>query len=401
MNAQPISSRKLLITLITLALFVNVFSQDKTQSKHYQSISLNPFGDSMRHWYGIKDDGKIVNPVVNQPKYKENEITKIADNMLIYQRNNGGWPKNYDMSAILTPEQVDSLMKTKGELHTTFDNSTTYTHIEYLAQVYTITHVVKYKTACENGIKFCLAAQYANGGWPQYFPIEIKNYSRRITYNDGAYLGVLKMLKKIVDKDPNFSFIGKETQKKVEIAYQKGLNCILKTQIMDNGRLTAWCQQHDEVTLQPAWARAFEPPSICNGESSDIVLFLMDIDNPDEQIIKSIQSAVKWFNDSKIYYTRVQTISGTTEKSKYRIITTDKVVVTDSTAKPIWTRYYELGTDRPLFCDRNSKFLYSLAEVSRERRTGYGWYTYAPQEVLNKYSAWQKKWVSNENVLAK
>ena len=127
----------------------------------------------------------------------------------------------------------------------------------------------------------------------------------------------------------------------------------------------------------------------------------MDIDNPDEQIIKSIQSAVKWFNDSKIYHTRVQTISGTTEKSKYRIITTDKVVVTDSTAKPIWTRYYELGTDRPLFCDRNSKFLYSLAEVSRERRTGYGWYTYAPQEVLNKYSAWQKKWVSNENVLAK
>jgi hypothetical protein len=54
-----------------------------------------------------------------------------------------------------------------------------------------------------------------------------------------------------------------------------------------------------------------------------------------------------------------------------------------------------------LFCDRNSKYLYSLAEVSRERRTGYGWYTYSPQEVLNKYPVWQKKWAPKNNILAR
>jgi PelA/Pel-15E family pectate lyase len=394
--------KKLLI--IVLCAFSGIYSvtaQKNVKPAVYPAISLEPFGDGVRHWYMIFDKNNIINAVPNQPKYAETDITSIADNILIFQRNNGGWPKNYDMQVVLTADQVKKLVDTKDVLHTTFDNSNTYTHIEYLAKVYTLTHIAKYKTACEKGIQFCLAAQYANGGWPQYFPLEPKNYSRHITYNDGAYLGVMKMLEKIVKNDPDFLFVDKQLQKKSLIAYQKGLDCILKTQIVDNGRLTVWCQQHDEITLQPAWARAFEPPSICNGESASIILFLMTLENPNAQIIKSVQSAVKWFEDSKIYNTRVETVKGPTEPSTYRTITTDKVVVTDSTAKPIWTRYYELGTNKPLFCDRNSKYLYSLAEVSRERRTGYGWYTYSPQDVLKKYPSWQKKWAPNENVLGK
>jgi PelA/Pel-15E family pectate lyase len=389
---------KLLLLMLVLCVTASGFSQNRNQP-NYKAISMEPFGDGTRHWYFIADPSNIVNAVPNQPKYAGNEITKIADNMLLYQRNNGGWPKNYDMQAILTPEQQQKLVDTKSILHTTFDNSTTYTHIEYLAKVYTLTHVKKYKDAAEKGIQFCLDAQYPNGGWPQYFPLERKNYSTHITFNDGAYLGVLDLFDRIRKNDPDFSFLTAKLRKKAVLAYDKGLECILKAQIVDNGRLTVWCQQHDEVTLQPAWARAFEPPSICNGESAGIVQFLMKIENPDERVIRSIQSAVKWFYDSRIFNTRVETIKAPAEQSKYRMMTTDKVVVIDSTAKPIWTRYYELGTDRPLFSDRNSKFLYSLSEVSRERRTGYGWYTYSPQDVLNKYPKWQQKWAPNENVI--
>ena len=194
-------------------------------------------------------------------------------------------------------------------------------------------------------------------------------------------------------------FINTEMRQKVQQAYNKGLDCILKMQIIDNNRLTVWCQQHDEVDLSPAWARAFKPPSICNGESAPVVLFLMNIDQPSPKIITAIQSAVKWFQDSKIYNTKVEVVKAPVEKSKWRTTSFDRVVVIDSTAAPIWTRYYELGTDRPLFCDRNSKYLYSMAEVSRERRSGYGWYTYAPQEVLDKYPDWQKKWAPERNVL--
>lgn len=319
--------------------------------------------------------------------------------MLLFQRNNGGWPKNYDMQAILTPEQTDSLITTKNQTNTTFDNSTTYTHIDYLATVYNIIKVDKYRDACVKGLNFILNAQYENGGWPQYFPLEKKNYSRRITLNDGAYIGIMTLLKKIADKQPEFDFIDSELRKKMLESYQKGLECLLKMQIVDNGRLTVWCQQHDDTTLQPAWARAFEPPSICNGESAEVVLFLMSINQPEPAIIQAIQASVKWFQESKIQNTRVETVDSSPEKSQWRTYSTDKVVVTDSAAPPIWTRYYELQTHRPLFCDRNSKYLYSLAEVSRERRAGYAWYTYSPQEVINRYPEWQQKWAPETDVL--
>jgi PelA/Pel-15E family pectate lyase len=375
-------------------------AQDQSMVKKYKPISMSPFSDSRGHWYGIYDKGNIIQPKANQPTYPESEITKIADNILLYQRNNGGWPKNYDMQAILTKEQADSLIKTKNQLHTTFDNSTTHTHINYLAQVYTQTKVEKYKEACLKGIRFVLSAQYPIGGWPQYFPLE-ENYSRRITFNDGAYLGIMALLKKITSNDPDFAFVGLDLRKEVQVSFDKGLECILKAQIVSKGKKTAWCQQHGETDLKPVWARAFEPPSICNGESVAIVLFLMNIDPPNQRIIDAVQGAIEWFEKSKILYTKVKTIQAPPEQSPYKTVTTDKVVVTDSLAPPIWTRYYELETERPLFSDRNSKFLYSLSEVSRERRAGYGWYTYASQEALDKYPEWQKKWAPDENVLAK
>lgn len=125
----------------------------------------------------------------------------------------------------------------------------------------------------------------------------------------------------------------------------------------------------------------------------------MNIDNPNEKIIQSIQSAVKWFAYSQIFNTRVETFDAPEFDSKYKKVSDDRRVVIDSTAPPIWTRYYELGTGRPLFCDRDSKYLYSMAEVSRERRSGYAWYTYEPSKVLKKYPEWQKKWTPSSNVL--
>ena len=381
--------RTTLVCLLMFTLgFTGVSAQKPVKRTTQGAIDTEPFGDSTRHWYGIADKGNIIQPKKNQPRYEVTEVSKIADNILLYQRNNGGWPKNYDMQAILTPAQKDSLVKTKHILHTTIDNSTSYTHVDYLAQAYTLTKNERYKKAALHGIEYLISAQYANGGWPQYYPIEPGRYSRYITFNDGAYIGVMDMLQKIVDGYSNYSFLDEKMRKKAQESYEKGLDCILKCQILDMGVLTVWCQQHDDKDLSPAWARAFEPPSICNGESSEIVLFLMRQKNSSPAIVRSVKSAVAWFKASEIHGVRVKTVQAPPLKTPFRITTTDRVVVNDSLAPTIWTRYYELETHRPLFCDRNSKFLYKLSDVSRERRSGYGWYTYAPQEVLNKYPEW-------------
>ena len=203
--------------------------------------------------------------------------------------------------------------------------------------------------------------------------------------------GILKLLKDISDGKLQYNFIDEKNKQQLKNAFDKGLACILKMQINDAGKPTAWCQQHDEVTLEPAWARKFEPPSICNGESVNIVLLLMSIKQPSKEVIATVDNAVAWFNESKILYTREKTIKVKDTTFQYHSTNRDKIIVTDSAAPPIWTRYYELKTHRPVFCNRDSKLVYSLADVAMERRTGYGWYTYAPQRVLDRYEEWKSK----------
>jgi PelA/Pel-15E family pectate lyase len=381
----------IVLSLFLSVIYLNGYSQKQSSFRYLTIVDTVPFQSSAHHWYDIFDAENVIDALPNQPKYPATDLTGIADNILLYQKTNGGWPKNYDMQAILTSEQKNKIIAAKKMLNTTFDNSTTYSQVECLARVYTATRTEKYKTACLEGIDFMLSAQYDNGGWPQYFPLQ-KGYSRYITFNDDAMIGVLEVLKDIADHSPAYAFINGTYYQKVKKAYDKGVDCILATQIKDKGELNAWCQQYDNITLQPAWARAFEPPSICNNESAVIVLFLMSIDHPSIAIINSIQHAVKWFDDSKIKSIRVKTVSAPEIKYKYRISSTDRIVVDDPAAPPIWTRYYELITHKPLFCNRDSKVVYSLAEVDRERRDGYGWYTYEPQKVLKTFPAWQQKW---------
>ena len=386
----------LLIVLILLAQWLR--AQDSLDNR--LQISPEPFADNSHHWYmGFAKDN-MINPLPDRPRYKTTDLVSIGDNILLFQKKNGGWAKNYDVFAILTKEQKDSVRAGKKLVNTTFDNGTGYTQIAALATVYSATKQAKYKKGVLRGMDYIFKAQYDNGGWPQFYPLET-DYSRCVTYNDGAMGGVLQLLKNILDNKPQYGFIDKERRKKCEIAYTKGMDCLLKTQINDAGKPTAWCQQYDEVTLEPAWARKFEPPSICSLESSDLVLFLMSIDHPSKAIVDAVQNAVVWFQEARIYNTRVNTIPAPRFVTPFRVSTSDRVVVTDSTAPPIWTRYYELKTHRPIFCNRDSKIVYTLAEVTRERRDGYGWYNYKPQMVLNKYPEWQKVWAPDNNVLQK
>ncbi len=377
--------------LLTTFLFA-VAASFAQPAENTPVIDTSIFGDAARHWYGINEKGKTITPGPGHPQYRSTEIQQIADNILLYQKDNGGWPKNYDMQAILSPEQKDSLVQAKKIPNTTFDNRTTYSQIGYLAKAFAYVHNENYKTAILKGLDFIIAAQYNNGGWPQYYPLE-KDYSRHITFNDDAYTGIMYLLKDIAEEKPEYAFLDTAYRIKLTAAFKKGLDCILKTQINDAGKPTAWCQQYDEITLQPAWARKFEPPSICNGESVDVVLLLMSIKQPAEAVKNAVQNAVAWFNESKISGIRVKTISAQEMITPFRISNTDKIVVADETAPAIWTRYYELKTHKPLFCNRDSKVVYSLAEVERERRDGYAWYTYDPQKVLNKYPAWAKKYL--------
>lgn len=389
---------RLLVLYITLCMTVCATAQQAPR------IEPGPFSDNAGHWYAIFNKENIINPMPGRPRYQPTELAAIADNILLFQKSNGGWPKNYDVFAVLTPAQKDSVAATKNATNTTFDNGSTYNQIMALATAWyglkdaggaraggVGVQVERYKAAAVRGLEFILRAQYPSGGWPQYYPL-LADYSREITFNDGAYEGIMRLLQAIADHQPQYDFVEAGLRARLAAAFERGLDCILRTQIRDGAVATAWCQQYNEVTLEPAWARKFEPPSICNKESADLVLFLMTLDHPSARLCSAICAATEWFKASRIYYTRVKTIPAERMVTPFRVSTSDRIVVMDSTAPPIWTRYYELGTHRPLFCNRDSKVVYSLAEVLRERRDGYGWYTYSPQQVIDAFPGWYARW---------
>ncbi len=386
------------IMLLIIISFYRSVAQQHKHLPHNQTIDTIGFKDGSHHWYDIYDEDKVVNPSPHQPRYKIQQIEEIADNVLRYQKTNGGWPKNYDMLALLTEEQTDSLKKVKDKTNTTFDNGATHSHVEYLAKAYSVTKIERFKDGCLRGIDFILAAQYPNGGFPQFFP-DTSGYRKHITFNDGAMIGVMKVLHDIIQYKHWYSFVDSVRYKKVKRAFDKAVSCVLKCQTIQDNKLTAWCQQHDNVNFTPQGARTFEPASLGGEESADIVCFLMSFENPSREIINAIQAAVKWLKESQIFGVRVVTIEAPTMVYKYSTSNIDRVVIEDPQAPPIWARLYELVTNKPLFCNRDGILVYSLAEVERERRSGYTWYTYEPERVFKEYPNWQKKWAPENNVL--
>lgn len=360
------------------------------QQEDYHIKDVSGFQDSRHHWMDITDHEQVIVPSKDQPRFKPSDVRQIADNILLYQQPNGGWPKNYDMLAILTDEQKAILAQHKDSLHTTFDNGATYTQIEYLAKAYTLLGDKKYEDAALRGLQFILKVQYENGGWPQFYP-DVSGYRKYITFNDDAMIGVMEVLQHIAQNEPYYSFVNNQLRKEATDAYKKGIACILKCQIVENGKPTVWCQQHDNITLQPVGARTFELPSKTSSESAEIVHLLMQVKDPGAQIVNAIKDAVEWFEKVEIKDERVKTIPAKDVVYKFHEAKFDRIVVTDSAAPPIWTRYYELETDRPMFANRDGKKVYQLSDVSRERRTGYAWYGYWPQRIISvAYPAWLK-----------
>jgi PelA/Pel-15E family pectate lyase len=307
--------------------------------------------------------------------YGTTEAVRVADNLLIYQRDIGGWDKNIDMAAPLTAEARAKLQKEKGEA-ATIDNDSTYTQMRYLARVHTATKDARYAAAFRKGFAYLLKAQYPNGGWPQFYPLR-HGYWDHITYNDDAMVGVLETLRAIVKRSPEYAFLTDAERTRAKQAMDRGIDCILKTQVTQNGKLTAWCAQHDEKTLLPAKARAYEHPSLSGAESVGIVEFLKGIEQPSPEIKRSIQAAVEWFRAVKISGIRVVQKPAPGTPKGY-----DNTVVEDPTAPPLWARFYELGTNRPIFSGRDGVIRYSMAEIEYERRNGYRWYVDRPARLV-------------------
>ncbi|MCA5004010.1 pectate lyase [Sphingobacterium bovistauri] len=322
---------------------------------------------------------------------QDSKQTDRWDRILVYQLPNGGWPKHYtdgnatDYSKSLTKDILNKIVK--EDKAATIDNRATTKEIEELVEAYQKTGKTPYKEAVIRGVAYLLAAQYANGGFPQYYP-DTKGYRSQITFNDNAMINALTVLRNVSNTEDGYNFISEEMRQKANLAVQKGVSCILKTQVLVNGEYTIWAAQYDEH-FKPAQARKFEPVALATGESVGVVRFLMK-EKPTQEIITAIEGAVKWFEKNQIagYSFEIkQNANGKVERNL--VVNPDGVV---------WSRFYEIGTNRPIFGDRDDAVHYDFNEISEERKNGYSWYgNWASNLLQSNYPKWLKSINSNTN----
>jgi len=306
--------------------------------------------------------------------FASTEAKQVAAIILSFQCDAGGWPKNTD--TISKAYDGD-----RSKLVPTFDNKATVDELRFMARMLNATKDETYRKSFDRGLAYVLSAQYPNGGWPQFFPLR-KGYWDHVTFNDDAMVRILQLVREVATEKP-YAFLDAKTRDACQQAFDRGIACILKCQIVVDGKPAVWCAQHDETTLAPAKARKYELPSFSGYESVGIVRLLMSLEKPSPEVRSSIEGAVAWFEAHKVTGQRLAT-------EKDRDGKDNRVMIPDPKAPALWARFYDLKTGQPFVSDRDGIPKPTLAEIGYERRNGYSWFGEYARDLLAKdYPKWK------------
>lgn len=255
--------------------------------------------------------------------------------------------------------QIPEAEATRRKNVSTFDDDNSQSALRFLMELVETKGgeepPAEIRRAMEYGLAKMLAAQYPNGAWPQrydgkprdpaQFPVQParipasypreyqrESYYSHYTLNDNTQRDCIRTM---LDAFRRFH------KREYLEAARRGGDFLILAQLP--APQAAWAQQYN-ARMEPAWARAFEPPAVCSGESAGAVRTLVELhrETGDRKYLKPIPAAIDWFKRSQI-------------------------------APDTWARLYELGTDRPIYGDRDGKIHYTLEELSEERRRGYAW----------------------------
>lgn len=344
--------------------------------------SLAGFEDAIHHWRNVHGD--------TYPRYAPDQVALIADNILRYQRVDGGWIENQDPARILDDAEKARFDAEARKSGGSFDNRNIYTQLDYLATAYAITGDARYRDGSLKGLAFALAQQIpACGGWPHTVPAT-QSYHPHITIADDVTAGVLGTLRKVLTDTRRYAFVDAALRARVQGAVDAGDACLLRLQVRQGDTLAGWAGQYDAQTLAPARGRKFELPSITGQETVGVVRYLMSIPNPSPDVVKAVDGAVAWLRRVEITGQRIETFDAPAEQFQYHSSAKDRRLVDDPAATGLWARFYDTQDNSVVLATRDSQRVARYEDIPRERRTGYEWYGSWPKRLLSKeYPQWK------------
>lgn len=277
-----------------------------------------------------------------------NAAKGAADALVWGQLASGGWDYRIDFDSVASRRWYFRRDKEKGQgpngrrNTSTFDDNNSQSALRLLMAIDQATNrQLSYHRAAEYGLRFMLKSQFPNGGWPQRFPPPSRGYAGYYTFNDNAINDCIKVVLEA------YRIYG---DKRFMESAKKGGDFIIASQL--GSPQSGWAQQYD-YNMKPAPARWFEPAA-CNGAvtcRNIRTLIELFLETGEEKYLKPISSALKWL-----------------EKSKLR--------------EGVWARFYELGTNRPIYVTADRRVVYERVNL----RPGYGWFgNYGGEEVARLY----------------
>jgi hypothetical protein len=306
--------------------------------------------------------------VTGDPQYLD-AARAAAHALAVGQLESGGWDYLVDFDPRLSVNwyrrtdagRIPAAAAAKRKNVSTFDDDNTQSALLLLVAVAEAgkgnpeARDAEIRAARDYGLRRLLEAQRPNGGWPQRwvgvavepreYPVQPAripreypreypktNYLGHYTLNDNTQRDCVLTLLEAAQRTGRAEY---------RAAALRGGDFLLLAQLPEPQ--PAWAQQYN-AQLEPAWARAFEPPSVCTSESVGVIRLLVDlyVETGDEKYLAPIPRALAWFERSAI-------------------------------APGRWARMYELGTNTPIYGDRDGKIKYRVEELSAERQTGYSW----------------------------
>lgn len=332
--------------------------------------------------------------------YGSAEARHVADVIMSFQIPSGGWGKNMSMAGearahgqsyvpdnanrLPSPGDLDAPRDPAWHYVGTLDNDATTTEMHFLAKVQASLPGAdgeRYRESFIRGVRYLLAAQYPNGGWPQVWPLE-GGYHDAITFNDNAVYNATVLLRDVAQGKGDENFVPQALRAQAQRAVDRALECMLAAQVVLHGRKTVWAQQNDMLTLKPVAARNYEPASLSSEESAHLLEYLMSLPHPSARVQTAITAGVQWLRDHAIYNEAVVGGRDTPEGRR---------VVAQQGAGPVWARFYGLESEKPVFGDRDRSIHDDMNEISRERRNGYAWFNREPEAAIERYAAWKKE----------
>lgn len=327
--------------------------------------------------------------------YKSAEARHIADTMVSFQTPAGGWSKNQNRAGpARLPGQrygndAETMVQDPGNFDApydrfwtfvgTLDNDATTTEMRFLQRVAAALpgeEGAPYRESIVRGVQYLLAAQYPNGGWPQIWPLE-GGFHDGITFNDNA-VAKAAMLLQDVATSPAYRFVPQYLRRDAGAAVGRAVDVILAAQVRQGGKLLGWPQQVDPLTLEPISARNYEPRSIASGETTDVLIFLMNQPNPSPQVRAAVEGGVAWLKDVALYDHAWEKVGDEGRKLFPR-----------KGEGPLWSRNYDVVTGRAIFGDKDRSIHDDVNEISIGRRNGYNWWVTVPRDALAAYDKWR------------